>query len=134
MQKIKVAIGWERRELGLQRSNTNPSLQPAQTKSQLPTVTAGSGPTGSGANVIPQKIAMEDDDQNRMQRQQALHANEAASRTKNSQSPTVLRVAPKRKKCLKDTPPEGMRCSKPKPTHLPADTELSGGLLRGQTL
>ena len=40
-------------ELGLQRSSTNPPLKTAPTESQMPTVAAGPGSSGSGTNVVP---------------------------------------------------------------------------------
>ena len=46
-------------ELGLQRSRTNPPLKTAPTESQILTVAAGPGSSGSGTNVVPRQVAME---------------------------------------------------------------------------
>ena len=48
-------------ELGLQRSSTNPPVQTAPTESQMLTVAAGPGSSGSGTNVVPRQVAMEED-------------------------------------------------------------------------
>ena len=132
--------------LGLQRSSTNPPLQTAPEESQVLTVSAGPGSSGSGTNVVPQQIAMEEDanqqvtagtssdrkrltgSQKRKLRRQALRANEAACSTAALQSPVASTVAPKRRKDSKDTPPQGMRSPKrPKPARLPTtNTELAG--------
>ena len=48
-------------QLGLQRSSTNPPLQTAPTKSQMPTVAADSGSSGSGTNVVLRQVAMVED-------------------------------------------------------------------------
>ena len=48
-------------ELGLQRSSTNQPLQTASEESQVPTVAAGPGSSGSGTNVVPRKIVMVED-------------------------------------------------------------------------
>ena len=110
-------------ELGLQRSSTNPPLQTAPTESQMLTVAAGPGSSGSGTNVGPQQVAMEEDayqqatagassdrkrltgSQKRKLRRQALRVNEAASGATVAQSPEAGRVVPKRRKGSKDTPP-----------------------------
>ena len=47
-------------ELGLQRSSTNPPLQPAPTESQMPTVAAGPGISGSDTNVVSRQIAIKE--------------------------------------------------------------------------
>ena len=47
--------------LGLHRSSTNPPLQTAHEESQVLTVAAGPGSSGSGTNVVPHQIAMEED-------------------------------------------------------------------------
>ena len=110
-------------ELGLQRSSTNSPLQTAPTESQMLTVAAGPGSSGSGTNVVPRQVAMEEDgnqqattgassgrkrltgSQKRKLRRQAFRANEAASGAAAAQSPEASRVAPKRRKGSKDTPP-----------------------------
>ena len=92
-------------ELGLPRSSTNPPLQTAPTESQMPTVAAGPGSSGSDTNVVPRQVAMEEDanqqatagtssdrkrltgSQKRRLRRPALRANEAASGATALQSP-----------------------------------------------
>ena len=132
-------------ELGLQWSNTNIPPRTAHDESHIPTMAGGSGSSGSGTNVIPRQVAMEEDanqqatagassDMKRLTesqktklRQQALRENEAASGATALQSPVARGVARKRLKGSKDTTPEGKRGPKrPKPVRLPANTELSG--------
>ena len=48
-------------ELDLQSFSTHPPLQTAPEESQVPTVAAGPGSSGSGTNVVPRKIAMVED-------------------------------------------------------------------------
>ena len=48
-------------ELGLQRSSTNPPLQTGPEESQVLTVAAGPGSSGSGTNVVPQQIALKEE-------------------------------------------------------------------------
>ena len=118
-------------------------------------VAAGPGSSGSGTNVVPQQLAMEEDgnqqvtagtssdrkrftgSQKRKLRRQALRANEANCSAVALQSPVASTVAPKRRKDSKDTPPQGMRSPKrPKPARLPTtNTELAGvGLSAAQMI
>ena len=91
-------------ELGLKRSSTNPPLQTAPTESQMLTVAAGPGSSGSGTNVVPWQVVTEKDanqqatagafsdrkrltgSQKRKQRQRALRVNEVASAAAAAQS------------------------------------------------
>ena len=59
--KVEEAGAGVDAELGLQRSSTNPPLQTAPEESQMLTVAAGPGSSGSGTNVVPHQIAMEED-------------------------------------------------------------------------
>ena len=59
--KVEEAGAGMDAELGLQRSSTNPPLQTAFEESQVLTVAAGPGSSGSGTNVVPQQIAMDED-------------------------------------------------------------------------
>ena len=98
-------------EVGLQRSSTNPLLQTAHEETQMPTVAAGPGSSGSGTNVVPRQVAMEEDSnqqttagsysdrkrltgsQKRKLRRQALRANEAAGGATALQSPVAREPA-----------------------------------------
>ena len=109
----------------MQRSSTNPPLQTALTESQMLTVAAGPGFSGSGTNVVPRQVATEDDanqqatagassdrkrltgSQKRKLRRQALRVNEATSGATAAQSLEAGRVAAKRRKGSKDLPPPG---------------------------
>ena len=142
---------WKRRELRWMRSWACKGLaqiypcKPSQQNCKWLTVAAGPGSCESGTNVVPRQVAMEEDanllitagtssnrkrltwTQKRKLRRQALRANEAASGATALESPVASRLAPKRRKDSKDTPPEGMRNPKrPKPVRLPANIELSG--------
>ena len=99
-------------ELGLKRSSTNLPLQTTPTESQMLTVAAGPGSSGSGTNVVPRQVAMEEHvnqqatagassdrkrltgSQKRKLRWQALRLNEAASGAAAAQSPEAGMVAP----------------------------------------
>ena len=126
--------------LGLQRSSTNPPLQSAPVESQMQTVAAGPGSSGSGTNMVPRQVAMGEDAnqqatagasfdrkrltgyQQRKLRRQALHE------TKRLVAPQLLRLLwreewPPRDEMVR----EGMRDPKrPKPTRLSENTQLSG--------
>ena len=61
-KKVNIKLGEARAEvdaeLSLQRSSTNSPLQTAAEESQVPTVAAGPGSSGSVTNVVPREIAM----------------------------------------------------------------------------
>ena len=110
-------------ELGLQRSSTNPPLQTTPTESQMLTVAADSSSSALGTNLVPRQVVMDEDanqqatagassdrkritgSQKRKLRRQALHANEAPSDATDLQFLEASRVATKRRKGSKDTPP-----------------------------
>ena len=112
-------------ELGLQRSRTNPPLQTAPTESQMLTVAAGPGSSGSGTNVVPRQVAMEEDanqqatagtssdrkglsgSQKRKLRRQALRANEEASGAAAAQSPEAAGWPPRDARALRTPPRKG---------------------------
>ena len=93
ISKVEEVGGEVDAKLGYQRSSKNPPLQTAPTESQMPTVVAGPGSSGSGTNLIPRQVAMEEDanqqvtagassdrkrltgSQERKQRRQVLFAN-----------------------------------------------------------
>ena len=129
-------------ELGLQRSSTNPPLQTAPEESQMLTVVAGPGSSGSGTNVVPHQIATEEDanqqvtagtssdrkrltgSQKRKLRRQALRANEAACSAASLQSPVAsTTVPPQETKVLKGHSPARDEESEEAQAGAPADDE-----------